>query len=178
VSQERSPDIRSAVEATSRWLAERESLKAGARRAIEVEWELRRQQEKALYPKINVTGIDESGWQKADEFPAAYTFGLLLNETPNDQWIQVFDHEYHNAWYNMKRRTTIHGNRIVMIVADSDNLQHHVDFAKELVQRTNATFERDVFPMIDRRVEEMKRQALNEFDTIRSLKSRTKDLRI
>ncbi len=58
---------------------------------------------------------------------------------------------YRMAFYNMKRRT-LAGDRITMIVAESDNLQNHVNFAKELVERTNRTFENQVFPEIDRRI--------------------------
>jgi hypothetical protein len=178
VDPERAPNISAEVQATSRWLAERESLRAGARRAIEVEWEVRRAQEKAKYPPITVTGVDEAAWQKADDFPAAYRFELILSQAPNHQWVQVFDQEYRISWYNMKRRSEVEGSRLVMIVGDSDNLQGHVDFAKELVKRTNATIERDLFSLIDRSINEGKRRALEEFDAIRSLKARTKDLRI
>ena len=177
VTTERSPAINAEVEATSHWLAERETLRAGARRAIEIEWEVRRAQERAKYPPITVTGPSEDEWKKAPDFPAAYTFVLRLSVAPNSQWVRVFDNEYRVTWYNMKRRAAIHGAKLVLIVADSDNLQSQVDFAKGLVHRTNETFERDVFPIIDRKINEGKRLALEQFDAIKSLRARTKDLR-
>jgi hypothetical protein len=73
---------------------------------------------------VTVIGVYEDEWKKAPDFPAAYTFVLRLSATPSSRWVQVFDHEYHLAWYNMKRRAEIYGARLVMIVADSDNLQH------------------------------------------------------
>jgi hypothetical protein len=176
VSPERSPALTSAVAATSRFLAERETLKAGARAAIEVEWELRRAEEKARFPAIRITGVDHDASEKAPDFPVAYTLVLNLDRRPHSQWVQVFDHEYHLAVFMLKRRVEIEGSQVVMVVAQGDNLQPYVDFAKELVKRTNETIERDIFTMIDRKVEEGKRQALQEFDAIRSIRSKTKDL--
>jgi hypothetical protein len=142
-----------------------------------VEWEVRRAKEHAKYPPITVTGVHEDEWKKASDFPAAYTFVLRLSKAPDGQWVQVFDNEYKMSWYNMKRRAGIHGARLIMVVADSDNLQAQVDFAKEVVNRTNESFERDIFPHIDRAINEGRRLTLDQFDAIRSLKARTKDLR-
>jgi hypothetical protein len=178
VSNERSPAIASAVETTSRWLGEREALKGGARTAIELEWEIERERAKSAHPKIAIASVDEDGWQKASDFPAAYTLVLKLDRRPYEPWSQIFANEYKTAWYNMKRRTYINGDRIVMVVADSDNLQDHVDFAKELVKRTNDTTERQVWPLLDRKVNEGKQAALREFDAIKSLKAATRNLRI
>jgi hypothetical protein len=176
VSPEKSPALTTEVETTSRWLAERDALRKGARVAIGVEWELRRAQDKALYPPISITGVDETRYAKANDFPAAYRFVLNLNQAPNPQWAQIFNNEYHTAWYNLKRRTEVRGAQLVMIVAESDNLQGHVDFAKELVKRTNETIQRDVFRQIDSRVDALKRQQLEQFDAIQSLKAKTKGL--
>jgi hypothetical protein len=57
-------------------------------------------------------------------------------------------------------------------------LQGHVDFAKELVGRTNGVIERHLWPDLDRQVEAGKTAALTEFDTIKSLKQATRNLRI
>jgi hypothetical protein len=176
VSAEKSPDLTAAVETTSRWLAERNTLRQGARAAIEAEWELRRAHDKGLYPPISISEVDETGYRKADDFPAAYRLVLNLNREPNPQWEQIFENEYHTSYYGMKRSTEVRGCTIVMIVADSDNLQGHVDFAKELVKRTNQTVERDVFRLIDQQIDRLKRQALEQFDAIQSLKAKTKNL--
>jgi hypothetical protein len=178
VSSDRSPTVASAVEATSRWLGEREALKGGARKAIEVEWEIERERAKAAHPKINITAVDEEGWKKANDFPAAYTLALRLDRRPYEPWSQIFENEFRTAFYHLKRRTYLSGDRIVMIVADSDNLQGHVDFAKELVKRTNDTTERQVWPLLDRKVNEGRQAALREFDAIKSLKTATRNLRI
>lgn len=178
VSREKSPNITSGINATSQWLGERELLRGGARRAIEIEWEISRERAKSEYPPIHIVAVDDDGWSQSNEFPAAYNFVLLLNQEPNPHWKTAFEHEYRSAFYNMKRRTHIQGDRIQMVVADSDNLQGHVDFAKELVKRTNDTITQRLFPVIDQKVDEGKREALRQFDAIKSLRQRTRDLRI
>jgi hypothetical protein len=176
VSPDRSPTVHAAVSDTARFLAERELLRGGARRAIEVKWELERSRQRAQYQRVAVARVDESAWRKAPDFPAAYTFVLVLDRVPHGDWVQVFDHHYHQALYNMKRRTTIDRDRIIMIVADQDNLQVHADFAKRLVQETNHFIEGELFRRIDMEIERRKREELAQFDAIQSLKRRTREI--
>jgi HNH endonuclease len=178
VSPERSKVIHEGVEQTSRWLAERDLLRGGARRAIEIEWEVWGEQEKSKYPEIRIARIDDSAWRKAPDFPAAYVLEFVLNRVPNSEWVQIFVHNYQQAFYNMKRRTEIRGDRIIMIVDDSDNLQGHANFAKRLVEETNQFIRTQLFPHIDQEVKRRKREALQQFDTIQSLKARTKDIKL
>jgi hypothetical protein len=178
VSESDSPGIHSAVQETSKWLAEHQSLGEGARRAIEVEWEIRRQQEKAKYPKISITGIDESRWRKADEFPSAYSFVMILSQAPNSEWLDVWRGEFESSWFGGKRSTDIELDRMFVVVSDQDNLQNQVDFAKQVVQRTNERISQILFPRIDQYIEQSKQAALTELDTINSLKAKTRNLRI
>lgn len=178
VTPERAPGVAAAVGSAAQWLAERELLKGGARRAIEVEWELDRARSKDLWPKVSIVGVDEDGYRKAPDFPAAFTFVLRLDRAPRPDWVQLFDQEYHRQFYHMKRKTRIEGDRIVMVVASSDSLQGHVDFAKRLVDSTNGLVERHVWPDIDRQIDAGKAQALQSFDTIKTLRAATKNLRI
>ena len=87
-------------------------------------------------------------------------------------------HNYRQAFYNMKRRTEVRGDRIIMIVADSEALQGHANFAKRLVEETNQFIRTQLFPHIDQEVERKKREALQQFDAIQSLKARTKDIKL
>ncbi len=178
VSAMRSESLETAVADTSRWLAERDLLKGGARRAIEVHWEVQRQQARAAYAPISIVGVDQDGWAKAEDFPAAYYFVLALSDVPHYQWVEIFDNEFRQSFHNMKRRTRVDGKRLVMVVADSDNLQGHVDFAKRLVDQTNRYVADFLLPRIDAKIEQAKRAELKEFDTIKSLKQATKGLRI
>jgi hypothetical protein len=178
VSPERSKAIYDGVEQMSRWLAERNLIRGGARRAIEIEWEVRGEQEKSKYPEIQITRLDDSTWRKAPDFPAAYVLEFVLNRAPNSEWVRIFVHNYRQALYNMKRRTEIRRDRIVMIVADSDNLQGHVDFAKRLVEETNQFIRTQLFQHIDQEVKRRKWEALQQFDAIQSLKARTKDIKL
>lgn len=178
VSPERSNAIHEGVEQMSRWLAERDLIRGGARRAIEIEWEVRGEQEKSKYPEIQINLIDNSAWRKAPDFPAAYVLEFVLNRDPNSEWARIFVHNYQQALYNMKRRTEIRGDRIVMIVADSDNLQWHANFAKRLVEETNRFIRTQLFQHIDQEVKRRKWEALQQFDAIQSLKARTKGIQL
>jgi hypothetical protein len=178
VSPERSKAVHEGVEQTSRWLAERELLRGGARRAIEIEWEVCGEQEKSKYPEIRISWIDDSASRKAPDFPAAYVLEFVLNRVPNSEWGQIFMHNYRQAFYNMKRRTEVRGDRIIMIVADSDDLQGHANFANRLVGETNQFIRTQLFQYIDQEVERKKRDALQRFDAIQSLKARTKAIKL
>jgi len=178
VSPERSPSLHERVSETARWLAERELLRGGARKAIEIRWEVERGRRKAQYHRVSVTRVDEEAWRKAPDFPAAYTFVLILDRVPHRDWAEVFMHLYHEALYLMKRRTRLERDRIIMIVADQDNLQAHADFAKRLVQETNDYIESELFRRIDVEVERKKREELTQFDAIQSLKARTRDIKL
>jgi hypothetical protein len=101
----------------------------------------------------------------------------VLNRVPNFEWVQIFVHNYQQTFYNMKPRTEMRGNRIVMVVADSDNLQGHAKFAKRLVEETNQFIRTQLFQHIDQEVEHRKREALQQFDAIQSLKARTHEQR-
>jgi hypothetical protein len=65
-----------------------------------------------------------------------------------------------------------------MIVADSDDLQAHVDFAKRLVDEANKFIQGEGFAHIDRQIDAAKAQALREYDAIQSMKDRTKNLKL
>lgn len=173
-----SPRLHETVVETAKELANRRELPGGARHAIEVEFEIQRHRLKAQYPRIAILGTDDDAWQKRHEFPVAYEFALILNREPNERWTEVFDHHYHVDSYNMKQQTWIDGDRIRMIVADTDDLQRHVDFAKRLVEEVNRYFETEGFAQIDQRINSAKNQALKEYDTIQALKAKTKELKI
>jgi hypothetical protein len=178
VSPDRSPSAHTSIVDTSRWLAEREIIRGGARRAIEVEFEIQSQRKKAQFQRVSILGIDEEGWRKANDFPAAYTLVFVLDRIPHPIWARVFGDLFQQDFYLMKRRTDLHRDRIVMVVADSDNMPHHADFAKRLVAETNQFIEGAYFRQIDEHFDREKRRALQEFDTIQSLKARVKGIRL
>lgn len=178
VSPERSQSVHERASETARWLAERELLRGGARKAIEIRWEVERRRAKAQYQRVSISRVDEDAWRKAPDFPAAYTFVLILDRVPHRDWAEIFIHNYHQAIYLMKRRTRLEGARIVMVVADQDNLQAHADFAKRLVQETNDFVESELFRQIDMDVERRKREELAQFDAIRSLREKTKGIKL
>lgn len=178
VSDDQSQDFRQSIEQTSKWLAERNLLNKSAREALEIEWEIRRKQEKEQYKKISISKIDHDAYTKAPDFETAYTLVFILDSDPHPDWTEIFEHEHRNSYYNMKRRTTLEGNRITMIVSDQDNLQAHADYAKRLVEDTNKFIENHLFKDIDNQINVAKREALQQFDAITSLKERTKDIKL
>jgi len=178
VDPSRRPNILETIEKTTRDLGEAQLLPEAARRAIELHYDVEAQCEKAKFPEINVTGVDEDGWRKSDAFGRAYEFVLLLNLEPNHDWCGVFDSRMKSSFYMMRRETRIRGNRVTLIVADSDNLQSHVDWVKGLVNETNNWIFTRGFMEIDVQVGLAKRKALEEFDAIQSMKSKVKGIRI
>jgi hypothetical protein len=173
----RSPVLAKSIEETTFQMAEESVLPDAARQAIEIEYEIEREALKSQFPEIRVLGADESAYRKHNKFPRAYEFVLLLGREPHRDWISVFDREYQQSWYNMKREMRIAGDRVFLIVADSDNLQRHVDWVKDLVEKTNTWVRERGFTEIDVQVNRAKAEALEKFDAIYSMKERTRDLR-
>jgi len=178
IDPNRRPRLAASIEETARTLAEAAILPDASRRAIELQYEIKRQRAKAQHREIDILGVDNDAYRKSTEFPSAYEFVLILNDTPQRDWCEVFDREYRDSWYNMKRETSIRGNRLVMIIADSDNLQWHVDWAKGLVKQTNEWIRTHGFRYIDSQIEQAKNRALEEFDAIQSMKDRTRNLKV
>jgi hypothetical protein len=178
VSQDRSPAIFRRVQETTLWLAERELIRGGARKAIELEWEIQLQRRKAEWEHPNIIGIDEDGWEKAPDFQEAYKLVFKLDRTPSYQWSEAFEQTYRHSLNLHKRRTFISGNRMIMIVGSSDNLQEHADYAKQLIQETDELVQSLIIPRINADIENQKLLALREFDTMRSLQGRTKDIKL
>ncbi|MBM3334403.1 HNH endonuclease, partial [Candidatus Sumerlaeota bacterium] len=58
ISPDRSPGIYATVQQTSEWLAERDLIRGGARRAIEIEWEVIKEREKRKYPEVKIQRVD------------------------------------------------------------------------------------------------------------------------
>lgn len=178
VSKDKSPGVYASIEQTTTWLAERDHIRGGARRAIEIEWDIKKEQEKKKLPVIALAKVDHDAFRKAPDFPRAYYFELVLDQRPSPEWAKVFEAEYRSSFYSMKRKTELRGDRIVMVVADSDNLQGHADFAKKLVADTNQFLRTHGFQKIDEWAERNKREALQHFDAIQSMKARTKEIKL
>lgn len=178
LTSETMPGIYSEIQRTSEWLAERDLIRGGARRAIEVEWDIQKEREKRQYPDVSILRVDDSAFKKAPDFPHAYYLVFLLDKSPRPEWVQVFDNNVHHSFYNMLRKTEIESNRIVMIVADSDNLQAHADFAKRIVTQTNEFIRSQLFSYIDNQCEVQKQEALRQFDAIKSLRDRAKCIKL
>lgn len=178
VDPERSATAYEEVSKTARWLAERQELNAGAREALEIECDIDIQRELAKWKSISIVAVDEDGWEKHDKFPAAYSFVVKLSDSPHPAWRAAFEDEWRYAIYSMKRSATIAGDRIEMVVADSDDLQNHLDELKRAAESVNARIRDHVERRVKPDLERQRRQVLHEFDTIESLKSKVKELKL
>jgi len=178
INPSKSPRLARSVQETAHEMARESILPEAARKAIELEFEIELERKKAEYPEINIIGVDNSAYRKNNKFARAYEFVILLNMEPNQDWCTVFDNTYKNSWYNMKRESTISGDRITIIIADTDNLQNHLDWAKDLVRQTNEIIRTEGFRYIESQINQEKARALESFDAIQSMKERTKNLRI
>ncbi|MDQ1353468.1 MAG: hypothetical protein QG657_3774 [Acidobacteriota bacterium] len=176
VSPEKSPSIHATVQKTSEWLADRDLIRGGARRAIEIYWEVRKAQEKLKYPEIKIQGVDENSLRKAPDFQHAIYFDFVLDKMPHPTWSKVFMVECKNS-RNIKRKTYIERDRIVMVVADSDDLRSHKSEAMRLVDQTNKHIRTHRFQEIDTWCDREKRAALQQFDAIQSMKARIKGIK-
>ena len=178
IDPKHSPQIHESVVETAKTLANRNVLPVAARKAIEIEFEVKRQNERAKFAMIEIIRIDDDAYRKSNEFGDAYFFELVLNQKPSSEWKKIFNHVHETSFYTMKRETSIAHDRIQMIIADTDNLQDHVNFAKRLVDETNSLVQSRIYPEIDRRTNAAKNQALKEYDTIQKLKSHTENLHL
>jgi hypothetical protein len=178
VSPERSPGISATVAQASQWLAERDLIRGGARRAIEIEWEARKEEQRRKFRDVAVARVDQDAFRKAPDFEHAYYLEFVLDRAPNSVWASHFEAERKGAFYLMKRKTTLSHNRIIMVVSDADDLQAHADFAKRLVAETNQRIRDFVLPRIEHECEQEKQAALRQFDAIRSMKERTRDIKL
>jgi hypothetical protein len=178
INPSRTPRLAQSIQEAAHEMAEESILPEAARQAIELEFEIERERAKAEFVDVSVAGVDQGAYKKSNEFPRAYEFAVTLNTRPHPEWNKVFQYQYDSSMYLMKRQTRVSGTRIVLIVADSDNLQSHIDWIKELVARTNTWIRQEGFMNIDNQVNRAKNRALEEFDAIQSMKDRTKNLKV
>lgn len=178
IDPEKSPGLAHSVSHAATQMAEASILPDAARRAIEIKYDVERARLKSQVDQVSLTGIDNDAYRKSNAFGRAYEFVLILDHRPDQDWQKVFNSHYENSWYSMMRETRVRGDRIVMIVADSDDLQAHTNWVKGLIDETNTWLTTQGFQNIDRHLNQVLREELEQFDAIESMKSRTKDIKI
>ncbi|TFB12394.1 HNH endonuclease [Candidatus Marinimicrobia bacterium MT.SAG.3] len=178
IDKSRSPKIAQSVSQMAIKMAELSIMPNAARRAIEVKYEVERQQLKSSVDQLSVVGIDDDAYRKNNKFGRAYEFVLILDHSPDSDWVKIFDYNYKNSGYSMKRETHIRGDRAVMIIADSDDLQAHTNWVKKLVGETNTWLTTEGYRNIDCLINESLHKELEQFDAIQSMKKRTQSIKI
>jgi len=89
---------------------------------------------------ITIKSVDVDKLEKDDSFPSAYAFYISLDKEPDSTWRYLFDDSWRASLYPMKRPITVEGNKLRLVTADSDNLEEHVRFAKQLLEQTNQRY--------------------------------------
>lgn len=92
--------------------------------------------------KVNVEEIEKQNIEKDDSFPAALAFYIKLDTTPKHEWTEVFENEWKHGLYSMKRKMTIVGDKLRVVVGGEGEVMGAVDFAKTLIERTNNAIDR------------------------------------
>ena len=131
----------------------------------------------SLIKKVQVIGKDEEGIEKDDSFPAAYKLPFKLSELPDSRWREIFEHVHRiNIYSAMKRRAYVSGDRIIVIIANSDDMQHQADIIKRAVQDTNKEIDR-INEQILAQEKREKEKTEKEVEAIKGLKDKAKDIK-
>lgn len=72
--------------------------------------------------------------------PAMYDVYLKLSADPPHEWAQLFDQEWENRFYSMKRRGRVEGDHIVIHCALDEIEPHHMPELKETLDRVNERY--------------------------------------
>lgn len=107
--------------------------------------------------EIKIKSIDTEKLEKDDSFPSAYAFYIILDREPDSMWRYIFNDNWKSALYLMKRMITIEGNMLRLITSDSDDVEGHVKFAKQLVEQTNEKYKEELASEEKRKKKEFER---------------------
>lgn len=175
VSPDRSPRVHRTVVEATQWLAEREIMRGGARKALEAKWEIERARRVRLVnPPVAIESVDPDSTKKAPDFERACYLTFRFNRGTGYIWQETFEREYKASFYMMKRKMEVCDRHVTLVVGETDNLQDHADFLKQVVQRTNAA----VTVRVNKDVDREKAEALARFDSIQTVKCRARTIRL
>jgi hypothetical protein len=126
-----------------------------------------------LIKKIEIIGVYREGMEKDDSFPAAYRLPFKLSEVPDSLWAEIFEHVYRiNIYSSMKRRAYVSGDKIVVFITDSDDIQHQADIIKRAVEDTNNEVDRINAQILGEKEREREKEE-KEKETLEGLKNKT-----
>lgn len=91
---------------------------------------------------VEIIGVDTETVEKDEAFPEAYAFYIKLSGEPEPLWGRYFEDEWKNALYLMKREIRVVGDKLCLVFGYGDNIQSHVEFARQLVEGTNKRIEK------------------------------------
>lgn len=90
------------------------------------------------FTDIRIVGADEDLTHAPNPAkPATYDVYLKLSDSPPHEWAQLFDQEWQNRLYSMKRRGHVEGDHIVIHCALLEIEPHHMPELTETLDRVN-----------------------------------------
>ncbi len=88
--------------------------------------------------RVDIVDIDDYTEPAAE--PGYYAIYLRLSHEPSVAWRECFDQEWRRIPTGLKRPATVVRDRVRIEIHGNDMLQEQVDFAAQLVERTNRAF--------------------------------------
>lgn len=88
--------------------------------------------------RIDIVDIDDYTEPAAE--PGHYAIYLRLSHEPSEAWRECFDREWRRIPTGLKRLATVVRDRVRLEINGNDMVQEQLDFAAQLVERTNHAF--------------------------------------
>lgn len=122
--------------------------------------------------KVKLIGIDKKEIKKADIAGYYYYLPFRLSETPHHQWQLAFREVFGGKKHGDKKRpTSVSGDRIIVGIKTSDDIQHQVDIIKNAVDATNRKIDK-INKNILKNKEKEKKQKAKEIDVIKKFQEK------
>lgn len=170
-------DVYDAESEIGKLIAERDMQPKDSRTWLEIDFQIEKLKAIEYWREFNIVEVDEKGWKKAEEVDNAYEFVVRLDGMPYDEWQSALSIVRSMSLFKMKPTPYLTGDRLSVLVSESDNLQNHLDFLKVLVESTNEQI-RLWKPEMLRHLERNCQDKLKDFDVIESLKKKSSNLKL
>jgi len=93
--------------------------------------------------ELKIVGVEQEDIQKDNSFPGAFTYPFKLSSVPSFIWASIFKQVYANNFNgNAKRNAYISGDRIITVLANTDDKQYQENIVKRAVADTNARYKK------------------------------------
>jgi hypothetical protein len=112
------------------------------------------------FTDIKIVGADDELTNAPNPSkPAMYDVYLKLSADPPPEWAQLFDQEWQNRFYSIKRRGRVEGDHIVIHCALDEIERHHMPELNETLARVNERYQQYAGQQVCRAQQQADRQA-------------------